>query len=189
MVTPTELTSIVKETGLQAGFSAVGIATAEPLGKEFDTYMAWLQRGFHATLGYMDRNHEKRADPRLILPGAQSVIVVAQNYYTPAEHEGTVEQGKVSRYAWGDDYHDVIPPKLEQICRAIREHDPDAGCRYYTDTGPLLEKQWALRAGIGWQGKHSNIISRSFGSWFFLGVILTTAQLMPDTPIADFCGT
>lgn len=189
MTTPEELTSIVKKAGLHAGFSAVGIATAEPLGQEFDGYMAWLQRGFHATLGYMDRNYDKRADPRLILPGAQSVIVVAQNYYTPAAHDNAADNGKISRYAWGDDYHDVIPPKLEQLCQVLREHVPDVACRYYTDTGPLLEKQWAVRAGIGWQGKHSNIISRSFGSWFFLGVILTTAQLVPDTPVADFCGT
>lgn len=188
-ITPAELTALVKEAGREVGFSAVGIASAEPLGEEFDRYMAWLQRGFNATLGYMDRNHEKRHDPREILPGARSVIVVAQNYYTPYTHDSEPGTGKLSRYSWGDDYHDVIPPKLERLCEVLRQYEPEVACRYYTDTGPILEKQWAIRAGIGWQGKHSNIISRSFGSWFFLGIILTTAELVPDTPVADFCGS
>lgn len=188
-MTPAELTHIVKQAALDAGFSLVGVVRAAPFGAEADRYEQWLQLGYNAALGYMERNADKRRDPSLVLPGVRSVVVVAQNYYTPYTHENRADAGKVSRYAWGDDYHDVIPPKLERLAEVLRAHVPDVANRYYTDTGPVLEKQWAVRAGIGWQGKNGNIISRTIGSWFFLGVLFTTADLVPDTPVGDFCGT
>ncbi len=186
---PDELTGIVRQAALDLGFSLVGIASARPFGPEADRYDEWIQLGYNAALGYMARNGDKRRDPELILPGVQSVVVVAQNYYTPHEHEEQDGVGKISRYAWGDDYHEVIPPKLERLSEVLRSHVPEVANRYYTDTGPVLEKQWAVRAGIGWQGKNGNIISRVIGSWFFLGVMFTTARLVPDSPVGDFCGT
>ncbi len=188
-MSPAELTHIVKQTALDVGFSLVGVADARPFGAEADRYDEWVQLGYHAALGYMARNGDKRRDPELILPGVKSVVVVAQNYYTPYEHDEREDAGKISRYAWGDDYHEVIPPRLERLSAALRSHVPDVANRYYTDTGPVLEKQWAVRAGIGWQGRNGNIISRSVGSWFFLGVMFTTAELVADAPMADFCGT
>jgi epoxyqueuosine reductase len=163
----------------------------ENLDKEMHFYESWLQQGYNASLGYMERNLDKRRDVSLILPGAQSVIVVTQNYYTPHRHppKEDMSAGKISRYAWGDDYHDVIPPKLKELSAYITELYPDAATKYYTDTGPIMEKQWAVRAGVGWQGKHSNIISRKYGSWFFLGIIITTAQFVYDRPMEDYCGT
>lgn len=160
-------------------------------------------------MGYMERNTEKRHDVTHILPNTRSVVVVAYNYYHPdpplsanlanhsennnntesAEHSPNNDYGKLSRYARGDDYHDVIPPKLRSLAEIITSLVPEAETKVYTDTGAILEKQWAVRAGIGWQGKHSNVISRNIGSWFFLGIVLTTAEFLYDQPIADYCGT
>ncbi len=189
-----EQTAHIKAFAKECGFSLVGIAEAVPLEQEMVRFSEWLSKGFHAGLGYMERNQEKRYDVRNILPETRSVLVVAQNYYTPhqhlpPEHERYEEYGKISRYAWGDDYHDVIPPKLERIADEIKRLQAEAHTKVYTDTGAILEKQWAVRAGIGWQGKHSNIISREIGSWFFLGIILTTAEFLYDAPVQDFCGT
>lgn len=193
----------VKQAARELGFSLVGIAEALPLEKEINAFGEWLSLGYHASMGYMERNRDKRRDVSVILPGARSVVVVAQNYFknsasaapislspqneSPAP-ELTPISGKISRYAWGDDYHEVLPPKLEALAGEIRRMMPGTLTKVYTDTGAVLEKQWAVRAGIGWQGKHSNIISREIGSWFFLGVVIATAEFAYDTPLPDYCG-
>lgn len=182
-------TQHIKQFALSCGFSLVGIAEAVPMERETENFSEWLRQGFHAGMGYMERNQEKRYDVCNILPGTRSVIVVAQNYYTSHQHCLGENKGKISRYGWGDDYHDVIPEKLERIAAEIKRLQPKAETKVYTDTGAILEKQWAVRAGIGWQGKHSNIISREIGSWFFIGVILTTAEFCYDSPMQDFCGS
>jgi len=178
----------VRKAALAIGFDAVGIAQALPLDIEFRHYREWIDAGMHGTMGYLDRNAEKRRDVTEIVPGAQSVVVVAKSYDTAPRHPDGA-QGKISRYAWGDDYHDVIPPMLDEVCATIAEIDPASSSRRYVDTGPVLEKQWAVRAGLGWQGKHSNVLRRDIGSFFFLGVIITTSDLEPDEPIVDYCGT
>ena len=178
----------VRAAALDIGFDAVGIARAQPLGEEYERYRAWIDAGMHGTMSYMERNAEKRRDVSEIVPGARSVIVVARTYDTPHRHPaGAV--GKVSRYAWGDDYHDVLPTMLDRLCDLLREIDPTAESRRYVDTGPVLEKQWAVRAGLGWQGKHSNVLRRDIGSFFFLGVVITTVELEADAPVMDMCGT
>lgn len=184
-------TSAIKEYARDIGFSDCGIAAVEKLNDEYIRYEQWLSLGYHGHLGYMVRNSEKREDISLIVPGARSVIVLTHNYYTPHTHSAAESDtsGKLARYAWGDDYHDVLPPKLEKLSKYIKELYPDTESRCYTDTGPILEKQWAVKAGVGWQGKHSNIISRGYGSWFFIAVIITTAELIPDAPMQDFCGS
>ncbi len=169
-------------------FADIGIAKADALEEEFARYQQWLTAGYHGLLAYMAQHTEKRRDPRQILPNARSVIVVAQNYYTPYRHRLRKGEGKISRYAWGKDYHKIVQKKLKRLARFLQTLQPDVQSRFYVDTGPILEKQWAVRAGIGWQGKHSNVISRKFGSWFFIGILLTTLELEPDTPIADYCG-
>ncbi len=187
-MTRSEAAERVKQAAREIGFDAVGIAEAEPLVDPIANYRTWLDRGNHGMLGWMERNLDKREDVTRIVPGAQSVIVVARNYYTPHEHpEGG--SGKISRYAWGSDYHDVVTPMLDQLSAAVEELVPGSSSRRYVDTGPVMEKEWAVRSGLGWQGKHSNILRRDIGSWFFLGVVITTADLAPDTPMGDHCGT
>ncbi len=181
-------TAAIKRAALELGFDAVGIARAEPLTEEHERYSEWIRRGYHATMGYMERNAEVRRDPGLILPGAKSVIVVARNYYTPYQRTNG-ERGKIARYAWGDDYHEVLPPMLDALCAAIKEIVPQSETKRYTDTGPIPEKVWAARAGIGWMGKNGNILRRDIGSWFFLGVVITTAEFDVDNPVEDYCGT
>lgn len=182
------ITDAIKQAALDIGFDAVAIARAEPLDKEIGHYRQWLESGYHGTMSYMERNLEARHDLRNIVEGARSVIVVAKNYFTPCAHD-PASTGKIARYAWGDDYHVVLPPMLDALCSAVGDHAPGSISRRYTDTGPVLEKQWAVRSGLGWQGKNGNILRRDIGSWFFIGVVITTADLQPDTPMDDFCGT
>ena len=180
---------LVKQSAKKAGFELVGIAKAEILDEEFDKYQEWIASGYHATMQYLEKNLEKRRDIREIRPGAESVIVVGLSYHTPYQHENEEGQGKISRYAWGTDYHEILPVKMQEIVSVITSINPDALSKIYVDTGPISEKQWARKAGIGWQGKNSNIISREIGSWFFLGIIITTLPLEYDKPIEDLCGT
>ena len=194
MISAEKLTLKIKQVALDVGFSEVGVADATTsLYLEVERYEQWLSLGYHGTMSYLERNVEKRENLDEILPGVRSVIVVTQNYYTPFSHELQVEYpekyGKISRYAWGDDYHEVVPPKLRELTKVITQLAPGSESKIYTDTGPVMEKAWAVKAGIGWQGKHSNIISRARGSWFFIGVILTTAVLLPDEQVTDYCGT
>jgi epoxyqueuosine reductase len=140
-------------------------------------------------MNWIGNNEEKRRDPRKVLAGAKSVISVAINYYTPQKHASDPSMGKVSRYAWGGDYHEIVSGKLEQLLAFMRESHPGIEALVYVDTGPVLEKAWAQRAGVGWLGKHTNIISQDMGSWLFLGEIITDLELAPDVPATDHCGS
>jgi epoxyqueuosine reductase len=137
----------------------------------------------------MARNADRRGDPREILPGARSVLSVAMNYYTEGRHSDDPDAGKISRYAWGDDYHDIVKPKLLELLAYIQTNVPGTEGVVYVDTGPVLEKAWAARAGIGWEGKHTNVITQEFGSWVFLGEIILSIELDYDAPATDHCGT
>ncbi|MDD8017462.1 MAG: tRNA epoxyqueuosine(34) reductase QueG, partial [Bacteroidota bacterium] len=117
------------------------------------------------------------------------VISVAINYYSPVEHSQNPNKGKISRYAWGDDYHIHVTKRIQMLFDCIKQLAPESNGRYYVDTGPMMDKVWAARAGIGWQGKHSNLITKEYGSWVFLGEIITTLKLDYDSPIEDFCGS
>jgi epoxyqueuosine reductase len=140
-------------------------------------------------MDWMERNPGRRSDPREILPGARSVISLAMNYYTGARHSNDPAAGKISRYAWGDDYHDIVRPKLLELLAYIRSIEPGSEGVVYVDTGPVLEKAWAARAGVGWEGKHTNVITQEFGSWVFLGEIILSTELEYDPPATDHCGT
>lgn len=179
----------IKKKAESLGFAAVGIARADPLGVEAERLREWLDRGYHASMSWMASRVEKRVDPREVLRGARSVISVAVNYYTAGEHGEDPRVGKISRYAWGDDYHEILSDRLRSFWSWIETEFPGVGGRWYADTGPVLEKAWAERAGIGWIGKHANLITRSHGSWVFLGEIITTLELDPDPPAVDHCGT
>ncbi|MBI5474751.1 MAG: tRNA epoxyqueuosine(34) reductase QueG [Ignavibacteriae bacterium] len=182
-------TERVKAKALGLGFTKVGIARADALTEESEHLREWLSRGYHASMEWMSRNIDKRTDPRVIVPGAQSVICVAMNYYTPAEHSNDPAVGKISRYAWGDDYHDILGEKLKLLWAWMQHEFPGAEGRYYVDTGPVMDKVWAERAGIGWIAKHTNVITPEVGSWVFLGEIITTLKLDCDSPATDHCGT
>jgi len=183
------LTEQIKSKALELGFHKVGIAKAELLTPEGEQLQEWLRRGYHATMQWMNKSVEKRIDPREVVAGAQSVISVAVNYYTPIQHSSNLLEGKISRYAWGDDYHILVTKRIQMLFECIKQMAPDAQGRYYVDTGPVMDKVWAARAGIGWQGKHTNLITKEYGSWVFLGEIITTLTLEYDSPMEDYCGT
>ncbi|MDH4069979.1 MAG: tRNA epoxyqueuosine(34) reductase QueG [Ignavibacteria bacterium] len=179
----------IRDKALSLGFSKVGVAgMAGPL-REGDFLKQWLISGYHGTMEWMNRNVDRRTDPSLIVPGARSVICLAMNYATTHRHEEGPEFGKISRYAWGVDYHDILGGKVRELWEWMKEAEPSAEGRFYVDTGPVMEKVWAQRAGLGWIGKHSNLISRDAGSWLFLAEIITTLDLVPDHPETDHCGT
>jgi epoxyqueuosine reductase len=179
----------IKAKARELGFSLVGIASAGALQQESARLQEWLRRGYQASMAWMERRTDKRCDPRAILPGAKSLVCVAMNYYTPIAHRTDYGHGKISRYAWGGDYHRLLGERLEELRGWMTGEFAGADATWYVDTGPVLEKAWAERAGIGWQGKHSNVISKELGSWIFLGEIITTLLLEPDPPATDHCGT
>jgi epoxyqueuosine reductase len=138
---------------------------------------------------YMARDPDQRADPRLLLPSAKSVVCVALNYYRPEPHSDAPDAGKISRYAWGDDYHDVLRDKLKSLLAWVQERAPEVESKICIDSAPMMDKAWAVRAGIGWLGKHSNVITKEFGSWVFLGELLLSIELDYDSYIEpDHCG-
>ncbi len=184
------LTEKIKQKAVEIGFHKIGIVRAESLPEESERLRDWLEKDFQGEMLWMQREPEKRSDPQILFPVAKSIVVVALNYFTPHEHEENHEKGKISRYAWGDDYHDVIKEKLRELLAFIKSEKPDAEAKICVDTAPIMDKAWAVRAGIGWLGKHSNVISKEYGSWIFLGEILLDFELEYETEIiADHCGT
>lgn len=180
----------IKERALFEGFNKVGIAGAYALEDEGRRLREWLALGYHGEMSWMARDVDKRIDPREIFPQARSTVVVALNYYTPHQHQQNPATGKVSRYAWGDDYHDVVKAKLTSLLSWIREQDPRAEGKICVDIQPMMDKAWAVRAGLGWIGKHSNLITPEHGSWVFIGELLLNLDLDQDTDvIEDHCGT
>ena len=180
----------IKDRALFEGFNKVGIVGAQSLQDEGRRLSEWLARGFHGEMSWMARDVHKRIDPREIFPPARSVVVVALNYFTPHQHQQSPATGKVSRYAWGDDYHDVVKEKLLSLLSWIREQEPGAKGKICVDIQPVMDKAWAVRAGLGWLGKHSNVITPEHGSWVFIGELLLNLDLEFDTErIEDHCGT
>ncbi len=182
------LTRQIKEKALEIGFDKVGVRQARKL-EEPNGLKAWLAESRHGEMSWMAENPDRRLDPREILGPAQSVISLALNYYTPFAHSELPQHGRISRYAWGRDYHLVLKEKLAGLARWILESEPDARLLHYTDTGPIMEKAWAHQSGVGWIGKHSNLITRELGSWVFLAEILTNLQLEADAESRNYCGT
>ena len=187
------LTRAIKQEALALGFDVVGITRVDspssPQPALATRLTHWLQRGYHATMAWMERAPEKRADPRIVLPGCHSIICVGVNYLTDERADERPGHGRIARYAWGRDYHDVLGKKLKQLEERIAALAPQAITRSYVDTGPIMEKAWAEQAGLGWIGKHSNLVSPDHGSWLLLGEILTTLELEADEPATDLCGS
>jgi epoxyqueuosine reductase len=201
------LTDAIKRSALDAGFDLAGIAPLDVLG-DLQFARAWVEKGYGGEMAYL--KNPKRSDPRLLLPSAKSVVCVALVYNTPFPYSTEAGRGAssgdaappvdhnqndagargwISRYAWGSDYHQVMRDRLERLRTAIERLAPDVETRVYVDTGPIVERAFARLSGIGWVGKNTCLINQEKGSWFFLGVILTTLDLDPDTPAFDRCGS
>ena len=183
----------VKTRALELGFDLAGVAPAEPT-PESAFYARWLERGFHGAMSYLEgRRGAMRADPRALLPSARSVVCVGLVYNTPEPYSTDFaggEEGWVSRYAWGEDYHAVLKERLAALADWIRaRYGPHVRCKICVDTSPLLERAYARWAGLGWIGKNTCVIDERLGSWMFLGEILTSLDLAPDAPAPDRCGT
>ena len=182
-------TEEIKLESRRLGFDKVGVAPADALTEEGARLGLWLARGFHGRMSYMARDPQRRADPRLLLPSAKSVVSVALNYFRPEKRADAPEAGKISRYAWGDDYHDVLRDKLKSLLEWIRERAPEVEGKICVDSAPMMDKVWAARAGLGWIGKHTNLITKEFGSWVFLGALLISIELDYDSLVEpDHCG-
>jgi epoxyqueuosine reductase len=183
------VTERIKAYARRLGFDLVGVvpASSVPHG---GFYAEWVERGYAGEMGYLARGVEKRRDPRNVLASARSIIAVGISYYADVpEPPGDGQlRGRVARYAWGYDYHDVIREKLYRLLTYINEDRPVAG-RVYVDTGPILERDVAALAGVGWFGKNTNLLHTTVGSWYFLGMLLIDLDLDYDTPVADHCGT
>ncbi len=191
----------IKEKALSIGFHRVGIVNIPP---DFvraaavsddctpqvvpqEALRFWLNQGYQASMVWM--NDERRQRLTMLMPDVRSVICVALNYYTDHERSDDPGTAKISRYGWGRDYHKVVTRYLKTLVAWLETEFADISARYYVDTGPIQEKVWAQAAGIGWIGKHGNVITRDYGSWVFLGEVLTHLELMPDHPHTEHCGT
>ena len=199
---PEPLTVLIKRAARELGFDAVGISRVplpsepppdhsppSPFPRLRDRLQEWLLRGFQASMNWMMRDPERRVDPALVMPGCRAIISVGMNYYTDQRADERPGNGRIARYAWGLDYHTVLGDRLTQLSERITALAPEGRHRIYVDTGPVMEKAWAQQAGLGWIGKHSNLVSPQFGSWLLLGEILTTLELDPDEAGTDLCGS
>jgi epoxyqueuosine reductase len=171
------------------GFHAVGIAAIDPstTNKAANRLQDWLGLGYQAEMAWM--SDPRRQDIYQVMPAAKTVIAVALNYYTDHQRPADLDHAKIARYAWGRDYHKVLTKKLKQLTNWLTKSFAGIEARYYVDTGPVQDKFWAQAAGIGWIGKNGNVINRQYGSWIFLGEIVTNLQLIPSDPHLQHCGT
>lgn len=179
---------LIKAEARRLGFELVGVAKAEFMDAEARRLEAWLKLGFHGKMSYMENHFDLRTDPTRLVPGAKSVISLACNYF-PSEGPLDPEAPKVARYAYGKDYHLVLREKLRALIEFIRTHIGSVDGRGFTDSGPVLERDWAKRSGLGWTGKNTLTLNPKMGSYFFLAELITDLDLEPDAPIRDHCGT
>lgn len=182
------ITLKIKEKALSLGFDDCGVAEAgEVSARESGRLTGWVDSGFHADMGYMERNSDKRIDPRSLVPGARSVIMLLANYYSG--YNPVSNRPRVARYAAGYDYHKVLKDKMHSLLQFIKEIVPGSDGRVFTDSAPVMERTWAVTAGLGWIGRNSMLISKKHGSYNFLAEIITTAELNPDKPFStSHCG-
>jgi epoxyqueuosine reductase len=188
-----ELASSIRDWGRELGFQQVGIAGVDIAADE-QRLMRWLEQGRHGAMDYMQRHGRRRARPQEVIPGTLRVIAARMDYLPPQARDADEvladpALGYVSRYALGRDYHKVLRSRLTQLAEKIRAHSASRSHRVFVDSGPILEKAFARDAGLGWIGKHTNLLHRHAGSWFFLGEILTDLPLPVDAPASNHCGT
>src|SRR6187431_1350901 len=179
-------TRIVKEAARLAGFDYCGISTARFLEEEAPRLESWLNRNQHGTMLWMENYFAKRLDPRKLVDGAKSIVSVLLNY-TPEDSSLSEGEAKISRYAYGKDYHYVLKDKFKIMLQYITEHIGEVHGRAFVDSAPVMDKVWAKKSGVGWVGKHSNILTKDSGSYFFIGELILDIELDTDGPIKDYC--
>jgi len=178
----------VKQTAAVFGFDYCGIAKAEKLDDEARRLESWLNKGFNGNMAYMNNYFDLRVDPTKLVPGAKSVITLLLNYFPDEQQKTGVP--RVSKYAYGKDYHEVIREKLKNFLKTLQQNIGEINGRGFTDSAPVLERSWAVKSGLGWVGKNGNLITKNQGSFFFIATLITDLELEPDDPFAkDYCGT
>lgn len=182
---------LIQDQAIGLGFDIVRFTDSEPLTKDGKFYQQWLEEGNHADMKWMENGQNKRWQPKAVLASAQSVICLATNYYQPAQEDLKPGFGRVANYAHGRDYHKIVAKKLKRLQRFLYQKWPDSENKAYVDTGPVLEKALAQKAGIGFVGKNTLVISKEFGSWVFLSEIITSLKISPDELLPPYgsCGT
>lgn len=184
----TGITQLIKKEAARLGFFHTGISKAGFLEEEATALEKWLTGNMHGNMSYMERNFDKRLDPRLLVDGAKSVISLLLNYY-PEQSQNDSGAPKISRYAYGKDYHFVIKDKLSELLHVIREAAGAVNGRAFVDSAPVLDRAWAKKSGLGWVGKNTNLIHPKNGSYFFIAELIIDLELDTDVPISDYCGT
>ncbi len=178
---------LIREEAQRLGFLSCGFSKAEFLEEEAPRLEQWLKNGMHGQMAYMENHFDKRLDPTKLVPGAKTVISLILNYFPgETQKEGTY---KISKYAYGQDYHHVIKDKLRALHHFIQEEIGEVHGRAFVDSAPVLDKAWAARSGLGWIGKHSNLLTRQLGSFYFIAELIIDLELIPDSPVTDHCGT
>lgn len=178
--------NIIKSKAKELGFLDAGIVKAEKLELEETNLSAWLDKGYHGKMGYMENHFEKRLDPTLLVENANSVIVLLYNYF-PSKQQN-LDAPKIAKYAYGKDYHFVIKEKLNTLLIELQKINPEIEGRFFVDSAPVMERQWAQRAGLGWLGKNTLLLQKQRGSYFFIASLITNVQSNYDTPTTDHCG-
>ncbi|MCS6822390.1 MAG: tRNA epoxyqueuosine(34) reductase QueG [Microscillaceae bacterium] len=181
-------TQLVKQKAYELGFNFCGIAKAEFLEEEAPRLEKWLREGKHGQMQYMENHFDKRLNPQLLVEGAKSVISLLLNYF-PKQVLSCENNYKISKYAYGKDYHLVIKDKLKKLLAFMKEQIGQINGRAFVDSAPVMDKVWAKKSGLGWIGKHTNLINRKIGSFFFIAELIVDIELIYDTPIQDYCGT
>jgi epoxyqueuosine reductase len=179
----------IRDHALRIGFDACGISKVRFLEKEARQLESFLKQNHHGKMEWLERNFEKRTNPALLVEGARSVISVIASYHPNPLHRQPEDAPKISAYAWGRDYHLVLKEKLGELLHCIRTDYGDVNARIFVDSAPVMDKVWAQNAGLGWIGKHTNLIRKRMGSWFFIGEIITDLVLEQEAPATDHCGT
>ncbi len=179
---------LIREEAHRLGFNFVGIAKAERLDEEARRLAQWLNQGAHGTMHWMENHFDKRIDPTLLVPGAKSVISLVYNYHNP-KRQTDPQAPRISQYAYGEDYHFLLKRKLKDLLKFIRHEIGEVNGRVFVDSAPVMERDWARRAGNGWVGKHTLLIHPKAGSWFFLAELILDLPLSYDGPMRDHCGT
>ena len=181
-------TAFIKGEAARLGFDACGIAAAVRLDDDARRLESWLNKGYQAGMQWMERHFDLRIDPAKLLPGAKTVITLLLNYYPEKQQQENTPH--IAKYAWGQDYHDVIRAKLNEFLANIKARVGNIDGRGFVDSAPVLERSWAMRSGLGWIGKNGNLLTRHSGSFFFIATLITDLELTPDAPFAtDYCGT
>lgn len=184
----THHTALIKQEAKRLGFDYCGISKADFLADEAPRLEQWLKKKMNGRMKYMENHFDKRLDPRLLVEGARSVISLLLNYF-PSETQQDIAAPKISKYAYGKDYHFVIKEKLKLLTDSIKKNIGDVNGRAFVDSAPVMDKAWAKKSGLGWVGKNTNLINKNNGSFFFIAELIIDLELEYDGPIADYCGT